>query len=90
MEIAKAGDNLFSVFRIKNPCLLAVATANSQEIAREYFEAYREILKRKWTNLSVAAETADSVSGAGDDGRFELRRTGNIVTSMEGLDPAVN
>ena len=44
-----------------------------------------EVLNRKWKSFSVASESADSVTGTGDDGRFALRRAGNIVTSMEGL-----
>jgi hypothetical protein len=47
-------------------------------------------LGKKWKKLEVAAETPDSLTGTGDDGRFELRRTGAIVTSMEGLPPAVD
>jgi hypothetical protein len=30
------------------------------------------------------------LNGSGDDGRFELRRTGAVVTSVEGLDAAKN
>jgi len=40
--------------------------------------------------MTVTAEAEDSLSGTGDDGRFELRRKGTIVTSVEGLDPALN
>jgi hypothetical protein len=38
----------------------------------------------------VATESDDAVTGAGDDGRFELRRQGAVVTSMEGLPPAID
>ena len=44
------------------------------------------MLAKKWKQMTVDAETADSVTGAGDDGRFELRLKGAIVTSVEGLD----
>jgi hypothetical protein len=40
--------------------------------------------------MTVATESGDAVTGTGDDGRFELRRQGAIVTSMEGLPPAIN
>ena len=60
---------------------------DTEENARRYFAAYRDILGKKWKKVSIAAEDADSVTGAGDDGRFELRRKGAIVTSVEGLDP---
>jgi hypothetical protein len=40
--------------------------------------------------MTVATGTADAVTGTGDDGRFELRRKGAVVTSMEGLPPALD
>ncbi len=40
--------------------------------------------------MSVATESDEAVTGAGDDGRFELRRKGAIVTSVEGLPPAID
>jgi hypothetical protein len=70
--------------------LLYAAEWDSEASARRYFAAYREALEKKWKKMSVASETADSVTGSGDDGRFELRREGSIVTSVEGLDPAIN
>jgi hypothetical protein len=70
--------------------LLYAAEWDSEESARRYFAAYREVLEKKWKKMSVASETADSVTGSGDDGRFELRRKGAIVTSMEGLDAAID
>jgi hypothetical protein len=70
--------------------LLYAAEWDSEESARRYFAAYREALGKKWKKMSVASETADSVTGSGDDGRFELRRKGAIVTSVEGLDTAIN
>jgi hypothetical protein len=70
--------------------LLYAAEWDSEESARRYFAAYREVLEKKWKKMSVASETADSVTGWGDDGRFELRRKGAIVTSVEGLDAAID
>jgi len=70
--------------------LLYSSEWDSDESARSYFAAYREILKKKWMKMTVTAEEEDSLSGTGDDGRFELRRKGAIVTSVEGLDPALN
>ena len=70
--------------------LLYAAEWDSEESGRRYFAAYREALEKKWKKMSVASETADSVTGSGDDGRFELRRKGAIVTSVEGLDPAID
>jgi hypothetical protein len=68
--------------------LLYAAEWDSEPIARQFFEAYREVLTKKWKRLVVTSESADAVTGDGDDGRFELRRKGNVVTSVEGLAPA--
>jgi hypothetical protein len=70
--------------------LLYAAEWDREESARRYFAAYREALEKKWKKMSVASETADSVTGSGDDGRFELRRIGAIVTSVEGLAAAID
>jgi hypothetical protein len=66
--------------------LLYSSEWDSEESARLYFQAYRQMLAKKWKQMTVAAESADSVTGTGDDGRFELRLKGAIVTSVEGLD----
>jgi hypothetical protein len=70
--------------------LLYAAEWDSEESARSYFAAYREALAKKWKKMEIAADTPDALTGTGDDGRFELQRSGAIVTSMEGLPPAVN
>jgi len=70
--------------------LLYAVEWDSEDSARQYFAAYREILQKKWKRLSVDAESADEVTGTGDEGRFELRRAGKVITSVEGLEPAVN
>jgi hypothetical protein len=70
--------------------LLYAAEWDSEESSRRYFAAYREALEKKWKKMSVASGTADFVTGSGDDGRFELRRKGAIVTSVEGLDAAID
>jgi hypothetical protein len=68
--------------------LLYAAQWDSEESARRYFAAYREVLRKKWKKVAVAADEPDNFTGTGDDGRFELRRKGAIVTSVEGLAPA--
>jgi hypothetical protein len=70
--------------------LLYASEWDSEDSARRYFEAYRQVLAKKWKKMTVSAETADSVTGTGDDGRFELRLKGATVTSVEGLDPGLN
>jgi hypothetical protein len=70
--------------------LLYAAEWDSVDAAARYFTAYREILSKKWKSMAVDSESDGLITGRGDDGRFELRRTGAIVTSVEGLDPAIH
>ncbi len=70
--------------------LLYVAEWDSEESARRYFAAYRELLHKKWKKMTVTSEDAGAVTGTGDDGRFELRLKGALVTSTEGLDPGTH
>ena len=70
--------------------LLYAAEWDSEDIARRYFSAYQQVLKKKWKQMTVTAHTETSLSGTGDDGRFVLQRRGNIVTSMEGLPPELH
>ena len=70
--------------------LLYAAEWDSEDAARQYFAAYRRQLSQKWKHMAVATESGDAVTGTGDDGRFELRRKGATVTSMEGLPPAID
>jgi hypothetical protein len=67
--------------------LLYAVEWDSADVARRYFEAYQEVLHKKWKKMEIASRTADSVIGSGDDGRFELRCNGTLVTSVEGLEP---
>jgi hypothetical protein len=70
--------------------LLYAAEWDSEESARAYFTAYREILRKKWKTMTVASETDTLITGTGDDGRFKLRREGAVITSVEGLDPGLH
>uniref|UniRef100_Q028T6 DUF1570 domain-containing protein n=1 Tax=Solibacter usitatus (strain Ellin6076) TaxID=234267 RepID=Q028T6_SOLUE len=69
--------------------LLYASDWDSPDAARRFFQAYRQILAKKWKQMKVNAETSEFVTGTGDDGIFELRLKGNTVTSVEGLDPAL-
>jgi hypothetical protein len=68
--------------------LLYAVEWDTEDAARQYFTAYRRQLAKKWKQMTVATETDDTVTGTGDDGRFDLRRKGALITSMEGLPPA--
>jgi hypothetical protein len=65
--------------------LLYAVEWDSEDTARQYLEAYRKQLEKKWKKFAIASEAPDAIDGAGDDGRFQLRRKGAIVTSVEGL-----
>jgi hypothetical protein len=70
--------------------LLYATEWDSEDSARQYLEAYTQAMHKKWKSMTVTSEEADSLTGTGDDGRFELRRKGAMVTSVEGLDPAIH
>ncbi len=70
--------------------LLYAVEWDTEQAAVDYFAAYQEVLGKKWKSLAVASRSADAVTGTGDDGRFELRRRGPVVTSVEGMEPALN
>jgi hypothetical protein len=70
--------------------LLYATEWDSEESADQYFVAYREVMHKKWKNMTVTSEAADALTGTGDDGRFELHRKGATVTSVEGLDPEIH
>jgi len=70
--------------------LLYAVEWDGEQSAQDYFDAYREALAKKWKSIEIQSEAAGALAGTGDDGRFELRRSGVLVTSVEGLPPAVN
>ncbi len=70
--------------------LLYATEWDSEDSAAQYFTAYREVMHKKWKSMTVSTETPDELTGTGDDGRFELRRKGAIVTSVEGLNPEIH
>jgi hypothetical protein len=61
------------------------------EWARRFFDAYQEVLRKKWRKIEVQTQNDSAFAGLGDDGYFVVRREGAIVSSLEGLrDAAVN
>jgi hypothetical protein len=71
--------------REKYPVLAYTSEWDSPDAARVYFALYQRILKGKWKKIEVAAQSGEQVSGAGDNGRFQLRLSGSQVQSVEGL-----
>jgi len=53
--------------------------------ARDYFEAYKAVLKGKWKRCEFSEESENRVRGVGDAGRFEITLEGETVRSLEGL-----
>jgi hypothetical protein len=76
--------------KTRRTVLLYAVEWDTPENAQRYFAVYRQVLQKKWKRFEMASETADSATGSGDDGGFELRRTGATVTSVEGLPPGVD
>jgi hypothetical protein len=66
--------------------LLYASQWDSEENARRFLDAYLDVLRKKWKKIALDPESPAGVTGSGDDGRFELRRKGAVVTSVEGLD----
>jgi hypothetical protein len=75
--------------KAKRIVLLYAVEFDTEGAARDYFAAYRGVLQKKWKAIAISGEQSDAIDGTGDNGRFELRRVGTLVTSVEGLDPAV-
>ena len=61
---------------------------DSPETARDYFKDYAKIMEGKWERMHVSSRTDTELKGNGDDGFFELRLTGAVVTSVEGMEAA--
>ena len=59
--------------------------------ARQFFEAYQDVLRKKWSKIEVKSQDHSTFAGMGDDGYFVVRLDGAVVRSVQGLrDPAVN
>ena len=67
------------------PVLEYASQWDSAEQAADFFAAYRKILQAKWKRCDLATDGATTLSGSGDNGYFLTRRSGAIVTSVEGL-----
>ena len=59
--------------------------------ARQFFDAYQDVLRKKWSKIEVKSHDNSTFAGMGDDGYFVVRLDGAVVRSVQGLrDPAVN
>ncbi|MEZ5401349.1 MAG: hypothetical protein R2729_16890 [Bryobacteraceae bacterium] len=65
---------------------LAYASAwATEKYAADFFKAYKEVLKKKWTRCEFTEDGDSRVVGVGDDGPFVARLDGKTVTSLEGF-----
>lgn len=69
----------------RKPLLTFTAEWDSTESAREFYEAYRTVMGKKWKKLDFREQTSERCAGAGDRGNFELALHGSTITSLEGL-----
>lgn len=58
----------------------------SEDAAREYFDAYKTVLRGKWKTIDPSDDKPDRFAGKSDDGYFSVTRTGNTVLSREGFE----
>jgi hypothetical protein len=71
--------------RDPKPVLLYAAEWDSGQSTSDYFDAYRKILKAKWQHCEFSVEKPTVLAGTGDNGLFVVWRTGNVLSSVEGL-----
>ena len=70
--------------RDKSPVLAFAALWDSPDSARQYFNLYREVLKKKWKKLEVQNQVEGSIDGQGDSGYFHVWVDQATVNSVEG------
>ncbi len=58
---------------------------DTTQSADRFFHVYRDVLSKKWKEISVHEDKPDVLTGSGDDGYFRVDREDTIVTSREGL-----
>jgi hypothetical protein len=65
--------------------LLYASQWENESRAAEFFKAYLEICRQKWSSLDVESESAQEFTGKSAAGGFTIRVQGSVVTSVEGL-----
>ncbi len=76
---------LYESKRDKKPLLTFKAEWDSADSAREFFEAYKTVLAKKWNKFDAREQTADRYAGTGDRGGFVITLNGTQVEALEGL-----
>lgn len=71
--------------RKRSPVLEYASEWDSADSARQFFKAYKRILKAKWKRCDPVADTPALFAGTGDNGYFVSRSEGATVSSVEGI-----
>ncbi len=79
------GYRLLEDKKSKNLLLQHASVWEDEDSARDWFTAYRQIMRAKWKTFELTEDRADSLRGRGDSGAFLMRRQGKLVTVEEGL-----
>lgn len=79
------GYRLLEEKKSKDLLLQHASVWEDEDSARDWFTAYRQILRAKWKTFELSEDSADLLRGKGDSGIFVMRREGKRVTVEEGL-----
>jgi hypothetical protein len=72
----------------RRPVLEYVSEWDSVSNAAAFFDAYKQVLRKKWRHCDGSVSGPSTFAGTGDDGLFVTRLSGNVVWSVEGLGDA--
>lgn len=85
----KGGEfKVYAIGHKKKPLLNYASIWDSASEAESFFNAYQQVLRKKWQRCDVSAKTGTLFAGTGDNGYFVARLEGDTVTSVEGLEDA--
>lgn len=79
------GYRLLEEKKSKDLLLQHASVWEDEDSARDWFTAYRQIMRAKWKKFEITEDATDLLRGAGDSGNFLMRREGKRVTVEEGL-----
>ena len=77
---------ILTVGKTHKPVLEYVSEWDSTEEAAKFFVSYQKILRGKWKICDISLAKPSIVAGTGDNGFFVTRLSGDVVSSVEGLD----
>jgi hypothetical protein len=75
---------LYENKRDKYPVITYISEWDSPESARQAFEMYKRVMKKRWKKLLVARESQEEMAGEGDTGHFRVWLSGTTLESIEG------